>query len=499
MALRILTQINYSAGVNPKGDSGLYFLSKLLFSILKIDPDIHFYVLIPKRHEKIWSAELSHKRITSIPINLEPRLHGGSFMFDPAELYQTFDFSKYDIDVLFLNQPETAPAILNFLNRQMFHCLPAVSYIHWFDIRPPGSPKREMHKPALLGVLSGMMVSTIIGVNSQFGQDQIIKQAEKWFNNDSITSLKNKSHLLPPGIDGIDILPVLKARRQPKKISVCRILVNHRLLNYTGVRSLLTNPLPKLWEKRNDFFVHATNPSAVILPGTLTNKPWLEVKTLEKANYLKLLGKCDIVIAPHKSTHWSISTLEAISAGCVPLMNKESFFPEMIEPLLFQMPADIQKHIRDRWFYRRGNIVFRLNAIIDNIAEEKKIAAKFAILAIKMYDWKNVALSFRNLFIEAEKSTAVMSEMTPSLLKIFKMLLAEDRISKSEILRQLGWRPKNRTIAWTAFRKNLKVYASECSKAAEAVFVLKEDMRIPLKKLVDNPGRLKNEQDKKKL
>ncbi|QMW01490.1 hypothetical protein [Spirosoma foliorum] len=485
MALRILTQINYSAGVNPEGDSGLYFLSKLLLSIVTIEIDIHFYVLVPRRHEQLWGTSLKHQRITPIALNLEPRLHGGSFMFDPADLYTSFDFSRFDIDILFLNQPETAPALLNFLNRQMFNCVPALSYIHWFDTRPPGTPKRETYKPALLGTLSGSLISTLVGVNSQFGKEQIIKQAQIWFNDATIDSLRSKLQVLPPGIDAAEIMSVLKDRGSNS--SHCRILVNHRLLNYTGVRNLLTKIFPKVWEERGDFSVHATNPSKAILPRAITHKPWLTVATLEKVEYLKLLGDCDIVVAPHKATHWSISTLEAICAGCVPLMNKESFFPEMIEPVLRTMPEVLQKHINERWFYHRGNLASRLTALMDNIGKEKAVASEFAQKAILVYDWKNIANVFKEQFFEMEKTMVSMPEMTPSLRRILEILLEEGSISKYDILQRLRWRPKDRTIAWTAFRKNLKKFCHESADSPDAVFQLKEEWRIYLMDLVANP------------
>src|SRR5437868_2643672 len=120
LALRILTQINYSAGENPSGDSGLNFTATLLLSLVRIDQDVHCYVLIPAKHEAVWAQALAHPRISLIPLDLIPRLHGGDFQFDPAHLIKRFDLRRLDVDVLFLNQPETAPAFLQFFNRQTF-------------------------------------------------------------------------------------------------------------------------------------------------------------------------------------------------------------------------------------------------------------------------------------------------------------------------------------------------------------------------------------------
>jgi hypothetical protein len=148
LAFRVLTQVNYSAGENPDGDSGLRFTAGLLQALVRLDPDFHFYVLIPEQHEAEWAKALSHSRITPVALAIAPRLHGGDFQFCPVRLSKCFDFRRFDVDVLFLNQPETAPALLQFFNRQTFHNVPAVSYIHWFDTRRPSTPKETLHQPA---------------------------------------------------------------------------------------------------------------------------------------------------------------------------------------------------------------------------------------------------------------------------------------------------------------------------------------------------------------
>ena len=247
MALRVLTQVNYSAGENPDGDSGLRFLAGLLTALVRLDPEFHFYVLVPAAHVDAWAGQMHHPRITPIPIEIEPRLHGGDFQFCPVRFAQGFDLRRFDIDVLFLNQPETAPALLQFLNRQTFHNVPAVSYVHWFDTRRPSTPKETLHHPALLGTLTGMMVSTVVGCNSAYGRDQILARAARWFNGDAVDGLAQRVRVLPPGVDVGEILSARSARSRSQPPL---ILVNHRLLKYTGVRTLLTHTFPRLWEHR---------------------------------------------------------------------------------------------------------------------------------------------------------------------------------------------------------------------------------------------------------
>jgi hypothetical protein len=469
LALRILTQINYSAGENPDGDSGLHFISTLLLSLVRMDRDLHCYVLVPTKHEVVWGEALSHPRITPVAIDLVPRLHGGDFHFDPAQLIRKFDLRRFDVDVLFLNQPETAPAFLQFFNRQTFHNVPAVSYVHWFDTRRPSTPKQMLHRPALLGALSGMMVSTLVGCNSTYGRDLIIKQATQWFNEDAMASLSQRFRILPPAVDVEEILRgrAAKRRRRSKQI-----LVNHRLLKYTGVRTLLTDTLPSLWARRQDFSVLITNPTRVRLPRTLTNVPWLRVKTLERSEYIKSLWESDIVIAPHRNAHWSMSTLEAISAECIPLMNRESFFGEMIEPLMRSMSVREKEYIEERWFFYRGSIISQLSALLDNLEKERSLIKKVAKNARSIYESNRLAHIWRQVFREAESEIPIIGESNPSMCKIIEMLEREPMVTKREILRRLRWAPKQRALSWTAFRKQLKSIAVDDSSRPDATFAL---------------------------
>lgn len=468
MALRILTQVNYSAGENPEGDSGLHFTAGLLRSLVSFDAELHFYVLVPAEHEEIWRAALSHGRITPLPIELEPRLHGGDFQFCPVRLRRAVDLRHFDFDVLFVNQPETAPALLQFFNRQTFHNVPAVSYVHWFDTRRPSTPKETLHHPALIGALAGMVVSTFVGCNSAFGRERILDAASRWFNQATIDLLASRLRILPPGVDVAELTrgqPCCRSRQR-------RILVNHRLLKYTGVRGLLIDTFPKLWARRQDFTVLVTNPTRARLPGELTRAPWLTVQTLGREEYLEALWTSAVVMAPHRACHWSISTLEAICTGCVPLMNGESFFREMMAPVLEALsPAD-RDHVRTHWFYYRGNQIGRLEALLDNLDAERELALRVAAVARKNYDWAQISPAWHQLLCDAERQIPVMGPDNPSMRRIRELLRSRGRVSKAEVLRHLHWAPNQRALSWTAFRKSLKEFSCDDASSAEAVFEL---------------------------
>jgi hypothetical protein len=79
MAFRILMAVNYSAGENVDGDSGFAFTVQLVTSLVASDPDLHFYVLVPKAHAETWLRALAHKRITAIPISFRHAFTAATF------------------------------------------------------------------------------------------------------------------------------------------------------------------------------------------------------------------------------------------------------------------------------------------------------------------------------------------------------------------------------------------------------------------------------------
>ena len=63
-----------------------------------------------------------------------------------------------------------------------------------------------------------------------------------------------------------------------------------------------------------------------------------------------------------------------------------------------------------------------------------------------------------------------MSEENPSMRRILELIRREKRVSKADILKHLGWAPKQRTLSWTAFRKRLKLLAHEDASNPDAIF-----------------------------
>jgi glycosyltransferase involved in cell wall biosynthesis len=453
MAIRILTQVNFSAGYNPEGDSGLYFTKGVIRGLLSKSNQYHFYVLVPKQNYEMWERCLGEDRVTLLPIEMVPRTKGGEFQFNPDEIYDITKLRHYEIDFLFLNQPEAASAYNHFFNTLLFHDIPIILYVHWFDIRGISS-KKNSETSGILSSLTGMLVSDIVACNSQLAKNQIIQSSREWFNEKTISKLNNKIRVIPPGFDDEEINN--KHKRHNSNGKITRIVVNHRLLNYTGVRGLLTDTFPKLWEIRQDFLVTFTNPSKVRISKKYRNKPWLIMGEYSRTEYIDVLLNSDIVVSPHKATYWSISTLEAIYANCVPLMNTESFFPELMCPILDKLNPNEKNNILENWFFSGNDLIDKLCDLMDNIDSQKEMIIKTSNLLQEHYSWKTITNEWHNMIMSLDSTLHKISYTNPSYLKIKRMIEEKGSISKRNILKNLKWGPQSSRLSWSAFRRRLR-------------------------------------------
>jgi hypothetical protein len=180
-----------------------------------------------------------------------------------------------------------------------------------------------------------------------------------------------------------------------------------------------------------------------------------------------------------------MSTLEAICADTVPLMNSESFFPEMMRPLLAIISASKRRHIEKKWFFFRGNFVRRLAELINHIDDERELASEIGRRARKYYDWYAWSDRWLAMLYAAEGQTPAISERNPSMRRILQMLDSDGSVPKEELLRRLRWAPKQRALAWTSFRKSLKEIAPDDAARAEVIYALRQS---PSKKPRKSPA-----------
>jgi hypothetical protein len=366
---------------------------------------------------------------------------------------------------LLINQPELVPAFLDYFNKRYFFHVPAISYVHWLDWRRYDSIKNRAAEPSMLATLAGALLASKVACNSMYGRGRILKAASRWFNDDILTELEKKFVLLHPAIDVVQ----LTCHRRSCKNRKIQIIVPHRAQKYTGFKTLIEKYLPRVWTIRRDFRVLVTNPSRYdFVRGYEQKYPFVKVVHLNRRQYLETLWDADIVIGSHVGCNqWSVATLEAICANCVPLLSSEGFYEEMLKPIVTcrEWPK-----IRDEWFYFRGEFVSRLLALMDHIDTGRKRARVIGRRARAYYDWRAVARQWGALFESVAQTAPIVGRESEAFRALFQQIKRRGKCTKAELLSAMGWHPKSRHIPWTKYRRRLLTVADETPNVSEVIF-----------------------------
>lgn len=465
MAIRVLDVLNFSNARNPAADSGVRLQRELIQTLSSRRPDFFFYLLVPWEAEKDLIQMFAFRNVKVIACSCLSRQRGGAYHFDVREISELLDLSKVDIDFLFINQPELTSAFLHYFNKVNFFDIHSVGYIHWMDWRRYDNVKNRWNLPTNLAILTSILISAVTGCNSEYGKRRILDHAARFFNKKTLDEIAAKLIVLRPGINTREILEARTSGRNRIKT----LIAPYRAQKYTGFKSLIEVHLARLWRRRQDFRLVLTNPSAYDYVRNYSIRfPFIEIQELDRSEYLKALWTADIVVGPHPgASQWSLAVVEALAAGCVPLLNQESFFKEM---LLDVLPLGGRTEAWKRYFYYRQTFCQKLEYLLDNLPAEKRRFSSIAARIRAVYDWNHRIDDWIEAFEAADDASQQLVDVTSITRKIDRLLQSNGSCSKQMILRHLQWHPKSRYISWTRYRKYLRHTYCEEPDLPQVVF-----------------------------
>lgn len=474
MTTRVLDILNYSNRRNPQADSGIQLKKELISAILRKRQDYFFYILIPSELLPAFESDFKGRNVHLIPTSFVSRQQGGAFHFDVRELTSLLDFKQIDIDLLFVNQPELTAPLLDFFNKVHFFDIHSFGYIHWMDWKRTDRIKNRWNQPANLNILTSILLSAVTGCNSRYGKERILQEAAVWLNSTALNLIDEKLIPLWPGVNCQEIMSAKTSERFPEKT----LIFPFRAQKYTGFKSLVEVHLVNLWKKRKDFRLLLTNPSDYDYVKNYPRRfPFIEVCRFNRKDYLNALWKADIVVGCHNgSNQWSLAAVEAVAAECIPLFNKSSFFPEMI----LESTSPIQREaLLQRYLYYRGTFSQRLEALLDNLEEERHLVKPLGRKFRRFYDWDNRVEDWIRCFDLADAAAPEITERSEAIREIEAFLKNRGKCSKEAILQHLNWHPKSRQISWTKYRKYLRKRVTEFSNLPVVIFDYGRKTRYP--------------------
>ena len=310
--------------------------------ILIVDPYLTY-------SHKVWldglSANLNHPifALTLPASHWKWRMHGGTLM-----LAQQFTQSGFEPDLIIATDMLDLSLFIAQCKGFLKPTIPVWLYFHENQLTYPFSAldsdaaKGFDNHYAFINFTSALLSDQLI-FNSAFHLHAFMHALPRFINqfpkptiNLSVSDLMKKSIVIYPGFEPAPSKPVWDYMDQNLPI----IVWNHRW-EYDKDPETFFNILYTLSDEGYKFHISVMGQRFNRIPAIFSSAydrleahiiHWGFIK--DRSEYWQWLRRADIVISTSKQDFFGISMVEAISAGCYPLMPKRLAFPELIPKYL---------------------------------------------------------------------------------------------------------------------------------------------------------------------
>ncbi|TKB09320.1 DUF3524 domain-containing protein [Desulforhopalus sp. IMCC35007] len=229
-----------------------------------------------------------------------------------------------------------------------------------------------------------------LAFNSEFNRSSFLEGCENYLNycsdmkmNTLIPTLRQKSIVLFPGIEFDSIDKV----RSPQKKPVPTIVWNHRWEHDKNPEEFFA-ALQGLKEKNIHFQLIILGQSFHGSPDCFNQAPQIFTKELihfgfadSYQAYIDQLARGSLVISTSQHEFYGISILEAVRAGCWPLLPQRLSYPELFPPA---------------YLYENGDLRAQLEkAVLDN----RHLHADAAVELTQPYSWDVLKKSYEDWLV----------------------------------------------------------------------------------------------------
>jgi glycosyltransferase involved in cell wall biosynthesis len=260
--------------------------------------------------------------------------------------------------------------------------VPVLTYFHENQFAYPMQLDAERDFHFALTNMTTALASDKLAFNSQYNLESFLKGIEKLEKksydlklDDPGSEIRAKSQVIPPGVD----FSAFDAAERPKDNSPPVLIWNHRW-EHDKNPELFFNALFKLAREGVDF-------SLIVLGEHFKEHPAVFEKAREKLSsrilhfgyvksrrdYARWLRKGDIAVSTAGHEFFGISVIEAVRAGCRPLLPKRLSYPELF-------PKE--------FLYKDKDLVIRLHEMIIN---NKRLSAEKAGILTNPFSWETLA------------------------------------------------------------------------------------------------------------
>lgn len=440
--IRILDYLHQS-NHTLKSDSN-FFVHKSVFKYLqKHYPDqFYFYTTYDSTEEN----DAVMKKIAKEFGNINPvpiKYFSTNAFFRNALDWDSFCKNTYDYDLIWNNTPEIGFELLSYSIAKGTYC-PMINYSHWLP--------SLVNKPIRANYLKGQREQLVMEAkyfynyilahknynNSAWGTKLLKKEFENisgapW-HEEVIESIKPL--YLSVDHEEIDMFKP----KELKKFEVPVLVFNHRANVYTGYTEFF-RAVEKIIKLRPNlkFKIYLTCVGEVDRSSKfdIADEYFLYKESLPFPKYIETLWRSHIQIGAHTGDNqWSMSFLDGMFSGLIPIYKKGHFFDEMFAGL-----SDINEYGFNDY---EDDLVGKLIYMIENIDYFQKKNQVIFDHFRNHWTWDNLIPAWADAFIDAYNQTRRYKDSNKmSSLNIEEIIFPKTWSEMKKILNISDQRPCN--------------------------------------------------------
>ena len=401
-------------------DSYIVLIPKVIEQISKINPQVHFTILNPVHHFGLDKMKNVMQVIYNQKFSSNNNTMRTSFFFDASIFQEILDYEENDFDVLYSHLPEHTLQVSNLMFNSTHSVPKVIGYSHWFDYN--NASVKNMTLQNFIGILE----MEVCGVNSQYLKDQVLKQAEKYFNEQTMERL---DQIIQPHELGVDTIDFKEVKKPKKKL----IAFNHRGQGYMGF-PFFKSAMEKLWKKRQDFQVITFQKDANLISSPISAGQGPRQLT-DRQEYLDTLKQCYLGVGTFDGrkgsggASWSISVFDGLSHNVPYLLPNKYVWKDVLPdyPLLYDWnnEDDFIRLVEDALDNKNNiykNAKTKMQSIVKNMTWNKQVKT--------WLDW--------NEFFNPESFQMVGKDIA-TYKKVLAIIEKRKRVSKKQLLGELNW------------------------------------------------------------
>lgn len=283
-----------------------------------------------------WAARSRHRiRIEALPARLwKWRLRGAAWTFaERPSVRAALSSGKVDAVV--------ATSLMNAADFRAAVRLsvPLILYVHENQLSYPRPPDEPLDHGLALASLGSAAAADALVFNSRYHRRDFFSGLMDWLRRfpeyapaRTVAALRRRATVIPPGIEWDE----LRALAQARSGDVPLILWNHRW-EFDKNAGAFFAALAALASRGQEFRLVLLGENSQFVP-----KPFLEARERfgprilrygyvpSRRDYLRWLGRSDIVVSTARQENFGISIVEAIAAGAFPVLPSRLSYPEIL-------------------------------------------------------------------------------------------------------------------------------------------------------------------------